>query len=175
MKYEYMNFSQFEEEVARIINILDRNYEDQVISSNDVLQIKSANTDDIKKTIIKSCLSNEDLLSKELGEEIEASPEEFELATNESIRILHDRGIKKHICAMLKSVTDDTFEVSKILISVLLPLSISGTVLIPINPIIYGFISIVISRMGIALYCKNPASSNDSETIFLRNPEKKKK
>ena len=74
-------------------------------------------------------------------------------ATNEAEKILKKPEMLKHICPALKSISGDAFEISKILVGVLLPLGIAGIIAIPLHPLIFGVIAIMISRAGIASIC----------------------
>lgn len=69
--------------------------------------------------------------------------------------IIGDLYAKTQICKALKSVTGDAFAVSKGLIPVFVTLSATGTITLPLNPLVIAFTSLLIARMGIAAFCKD--------------------
>jgi hypothetical protein len=69
--------------------------------------------------------------------------------------IVHQSGVRQRICAALTSGTGDAFDVGKILVPVLVPLSLAGTIAVPLTPIVTAAIALVIARMGVAAFCKD--------------------
>lgn len=63
--------------------------------------------------------------------------------------------IGKYICPALRSVSNDAFEIAKIITPVLAGLSLVGTVSFPLEPLFIGILSIIIARMGISSFCAN--------------------
>ena len=62
--------------------------------------------------------------------------------------------IRKYLCPALKSVSNDAFEIAKIITPILLGLIIAGKIVIDIEPLIFAAISIFIARGGIASMCE---------------------
>ena len=63
--------------------------------------------------------------------------------------------ILRYICPALSSVTGDVFEISKILVGVLVPLSIAGAIAIAWNPLVIAAGAFLITRAGITSICKD--------------------
>ncbi len=61
--------------------------------------------------------------------------------------------IRDYICAALTSGADDVFSIAKVLIPILLPLSLAGTIKVPPDTLSYAAVALVISKMGIATLC----------------------
>lgn len=59
----------------------------------------------------------------------------------------------RHLCPALESASDDAFEIAKIITPVLVTLVLAGNLSIPLEPVLFATISIVIARMGIASLC----------------------
>jgi len=76
-----------------------------------------------------------------------------EPASEQAKKLVAKKEIKKYLCAALKSVSDDVFEISKVITPILLSLSIAGTISIPLSPLLYASMAILISKMGIAMLC----------------------
>jgi hypothetical protein len=71
-----------------------------------------------------------------------------QVATN-----IKNKKIRKRICAALGTVTQDMFDLSKILIPVLIPLSLAQKIPLSPNPLVLGAVILLISKMGIAAFC----------------------
>jgi hypothetical protein len=66
---------------------------------------------------------------------------------------VEDHELKKRLCAALKSVSKDVTEISKVVVGVCLPLSLSGHSGIPLNPLLYAGIAMVIFSAGVSALC----------------------
>ena len=71
--------------------------------------------------------------------------------------------ILRYLCPALKSATGDAFDIAKIIIGVLVPLTIAGTITITISPWLIGFIALTISRMGIRAICEGYLNEIDQK------------
>ena len=74
-------------------------------------------------------------------------------AVTEVSKNIRDKKIRKRICAALGTVTQDMFDLSKILIPVLIPLSLAQKIPLSPNPLVLGTVILLISKMGIAAFC----------------------
>jgi hypothetical protein len=84
-----------------------------------------------------------------LGRKIEKITE----AKEKSGEIVNRTDFKRHACAALVSVANDVFAIAKVLTPVLAGLAIAGTIVVPLNPLIFGGIALGVSRMGISALC----------------------
>jgi hypothetical protein len=75
------------------------------------------------------------------------------LAKSEAENIIVQPTVKKRICAGLQSISDDLNNITDKIIEELWPLAIAGTLLIPQNPIIYGWIGILVYRATVKGFC----------------------
>jgi hypothetical protein len=63
--------------------------------------------------------------------------------------------IKQLICPALQSGAYDAVEMTKKIGPILIGASLAGTIAIPLNPMIFAMISLIIVRMGIEGFCQN--------------------
>jgi hypothetical protein len=61
--------------------------------------------------------------------------------------------IRQHICPSLKVLSDDAKDYAKVIAAAILPISIAGTIPIPLNPLLFAALAVVIARMGIKTFC----------------------
>lgn len=73
-------------------------------------------------------------------------------------RYLATPTLKQRICAALTGAGNDIFDVAKFLTPVVYTTSIAGVVAIPLNPVLYAWMALLIARMGINAYCTDPSS-----------------
>lgn len=77
----------------------------------------------------------------------------FRISQLKAEAIVEKPGIKKLLCPVLKSVTNDAFEISKVVTPVLTGAVIVGTISIPLNSVLFAAIGLVIARSGINSLC----------------------
>ncbi|NEP20061.1 MAG: hypothetical protein F6J97_24765 [Leptolyngbya sp. SIO4C1] len=70
-------------------------------------------------------------------------------------RLIQWKDIKDNLCPSLQGLSDDVFEITNTAISILAPLSIAGTLAIPLQPMLWGWIALIISRVGIRNFCRH--------------------
>jgi hypothetical protein len=69
-----------------------------------------------------------------------------------------------HLCGALQKVSNDAFEIAKILTTAIVPLALVGTVSIQFNPVLVAWIALLVSRMGIASLCAGIPKETDSKS-----------
>ncbi|HYN87755.1 MAG TPA: hypothetical protein VER55_04460 [Ardenticatenaceae bacterium] len=74
-------------------------------------------------------------------------------AEREARRVVKQPSVRCAHCAALKTVSDDTFAMAKIVTPVLLALVAAGTLTIPPLPILYAAVAYTSARSGIAAFC----------------------
>lgn len=74
-------------------------------------------------------------------------------STQEASKLLAKEDIRKRLCPALKSATDDVYDISKSVTPVLVGCVVAGTISIPLNPVLFAAIAVVIARMGISALC----------------------
>lgn len=77
-----------------------------------------------------------------------------ELAKSEAAAIIEHPVFKERACAALQSVSDDLDKITEKSTEALWALVIAGTVLAPQNPILYGWIGILVYRATVKGFCK---------------------
>ena len=92
------------------------------------------------------------------GEPIEAFGAEAE-----SIKVRRpDRGVRRHpafhalqcyLCPSLLSISNDAFEVARVITPLLVGLKLSGKVDIDLDPWLFAGIALMVERMGVAGFC----------------------
>lgn len=75
-------------------------------------------------------------------------------ATEDAKSLLLRPSILKHLCPALRTVSGDVFEISKVLVGVLVPLSVAGAISMPWNPLVIAAGAFLILRAGITAICK---------------------
>lgn len=61
--------------------------------------------------------------------------------------------LKEHLCPVLRSLTGDIFEYSKVVTPVVVALALAGTIAVPIAPAVVAGIVLFIARAGVESYC----------------------
>jgi hypothetical protein len=83
-----------------------------------------------------------------------------ELAKKEAEGIIAQPAFKERACAALQSVSNDLDEITKEATKTLWALVIAGTVIAPQNPILYGWIGVLVYRATVKGFCKEFQKSN---------------
>ncbi|MEH2026327.1 hypothetical protein [Nostoc sp.] len=81
------------------------------------------------------------------------STDGFEKSKQEVEEALKSKDIKKRICPALKSVTDEASNIANAITPVLVGAVLGGTLVIPLNPIFFGWMAVVIAKAGAAALC----------------------
>ena len=71
--------------------------------------------------------------------------------------------IMEHICPGLQTISNDAFEITKVITPILLGLAVTGTISIPMIPILFASIGLVIARMGTKTLCANYDENDDKK------------
>lgn len=74
-------------------------------------------------------------------------------AVEKAEELLERNDIRHYICPALQSISKDAYDIGKVLAAVLIPLALSNTISIPLDPVVFGLMAIMISKMGIASLC----------------------
>lgn len=100
--------------------------------------------------------NSKNLLPKSKDNEISKDLEDIQTLQellDSSERTIKQNKIKSKICPALKSIRDDLQDINKVVIKILVPIAIVGA--IPLNPLFFAGMSIVILKAGISTYCSN--------------------
>lgn len=65
------------------------------------------------------------------------------------------KAIRESCCPSLKLVSDDAFEIAKAIAPILVPLSLAGTIAVPVQPMLFAWIGLVIARLGVKNICED--------------------
>ena len=77
-----------------------------------------------------------------------------ERAEIEASRLIADHPlVRQRICEVLKSVNEDAKDLAKIVCAALFPLSIAGTIAVPMTPVLLMGIGLVVWRAGTNGFC----------------------
>ncbi len=77
----------------------------------------------------------------------------FAASQKEAEKIIQRQDFKQLICSSLTKVTDDAFEISKMMTPILIGAVLAETIVMPLNPILFGWVAILIARSGLAGFC----------------------
>jgi len=69
-------------------------------------------------------------------------------------RILNWEDIKNKLCPSIHFLSDDVFAIVNHIIGIAAPLSLGGTLSIPLQPMLWAWIILIISRVGVKNLCK---------------------
>lgn len=126
-------------------NIQLKEFENQVIKYSYLIYLKS------EAKSFGALPKVEDNVYKELlEEEVNDVKDLFEY----SQEVVQKNEVMDKLCPALKSISDDLKEISKVVVGVLLPLSLAPNLLIPLNPIIYSGIALIVFRAGVSSICE---------------------
>lgn len=75
------------------------------------------------------------------------------ISTQIASDVLKRKNVRELLCPALKSVTDDVFDISKSVTPVLTGCVVSGVISIPLTPVIFAAVAVVIVRMSVASLC----------------------
>jgi len=81
-------------------------------------------------------------------------------------KVLSWGATRRKLCPSLEVFSDDVFEISKAMIPVLVPLSLTGALAIPAQPVLYGWMALVAVRMGIKNLCRGYVKEESVEEEF---------
>lgn len=68
--------------------------------------------------------------------------------------VINWKEIRLSICPSIQGFSNDVFEVANTAISILAPLSIAGSLAISLQPMLWGWIILIISRVGLRQFCR---------------------
>jgi len=77
-------------------------------------------------------------------------------------KLVNRKDIQMIICPALQSISDDAFEIAKVITPLLSGLAVAGVLAIPLIPSLFAAIALVVARMGVASLCN---SQNNKDKI----------
>jgi hypothetical protein len=77
----------------------------------------------------------------------------FEESKKEAEEILQRQDIKAILCPALKNITNDAYDLANAITPLLFGAVLSGSIVIPLNPVFFGWMAIVIAKAGAAGLC----------------------
>jgi hypothetical protein len=92
-------------------------------------------------------------LSPSVLKMITSKMDEISQADDTAREVVERGGFRQYICAALRSVSDDAFEIAKVITPVLVPLALTGTIPIPPDPMIVAAIAVAVARVGTSTFC----------------------
>lgn len=78
-------------------------------------------------------------------------------------KLVSRKDIRQHLCPALQTVADDAFDIAKVVTPILVPMVLAGTISIPLNPLFFATIALVIARMGVASLCAGYPKRNEDK------------
>ena len=72
-----------------------------------------------------------------------------------AIEVVARKDIRAYICPPLQSLSNDAYDIAKVITPILIPLVLAGTLAIPLQPLIFSHISLILARMGVAALCED--------------------
>ncbi len=77
----------------------------------------------------------------------------FNESKKEAEAIIQRREFKQLVCSSLTKATDDAFEIANTMTPILIGAIIAETIVMPLNPILFGWLAVLIARSGLAGFC----------------------
>jgi len=75
---------------------------------------------------------------------------------SEANKLIKKNEVKNKLCIALRSAKDDIWEISKIVVTTIAPMLITGVIVITASiSWVLAIASVIIARMGIEVYCHN--------------------
>ncbi len=74
-------------------------------------------------------------------------------AKDEATKVIFKKDVRKYLCPILQSASKDANDIAKLITPILVPLILAGTLTIPLEPIIFAHLAMIIARMGVASMC----------------------
>ncbi|EKU96788.1 hypothetical protein Lepto7375DRAFT_0702 [Leptolyngbya sp. PCC 7375] len=133
-----------------------------VVSTKDETQRSGMNSVS-KENHVSSLASAKPILKdNHVNSVIKSLAREVMEARTALIHFLNWDDIRRACCSYLKDVPDDAFEVWKAIAPVLVPLSLTGSLSIPLQPMLWSVIGVVIAKAGIGKICKDIQNTKPS-------------
>lgn len=104
-------------------------------------------------TAIDLIQSTENLVRSASEDEAYAYSSGFDDSKKEAEKITKDKNVMKHICPGLKVCSGEAIDIAKNITPVLVGLVLTNAVVMPLNPILFGWIALVIANGGITSLC----------------------
>lgn len=113
-------------------------------------------------TLLASALYSEKVLSNSKSLASIPTKEVDQHKLHEAVQLakkeLRKANVKNLVCAALKSASTNIRDVAKIVGAALLPLSIAGTISLPITPLFYAAAALIVFDIGVNTYCRKRIS-----------------
>jgi hypothetical protein len=117
--------------------------------------------------IVAERLQIEDLMSSSRAAAADSpshSPEQdrqyrksVDQAISQAESVVSRKDILARLCPALRSASDDIREVATVVSAALLPLALSGVIAIPVTPLAFAAVALVIVRASVATLCSDVA------------------
>jgi hypothetical protein len=83
-----------------------------------------------------------------------------ETSEKQAAKILKRKDVLQYICPILMTGSSDTFTIANTLAQILAPLIIGGILAIPLMPVLFAAMAIIITRIGISTLCADSSQSS---------------
>jgi len=108
---------------------------------------------------------------KQFGESGRITPKKFsylweqrqKISEQKSRRLLEQREIRTRLCQALQTTPNDSFEIAKVITPLLIEMNTAGIISIPIIPVHFASITLVIARMGVTGLCSDNKKKADDK------------
>jgi hypothetical protein len=80
-------------------------------------------------------------------------PEEIARAKAHAEELIKQHPVLDRLCPAMKSVSGDLAEVAKTVAAAMLPLSLGPQAILPLTPLVFGALAVVVFRVGVRTVC----------------------
>ncbi|BAZ51222.1 hypothetical protein NIES4103_38710 [Nostoc sp. NIES-4103] len=115
-------------------------------------ELENFNIDTFQQQVIKAVelISFSESLDKS---QIRAFSGGSEKLQHEAEQLVQRKDVRQYICPALQSLTNDTFEIANKILPILIGAVLAGTLMIPLDPMFFGWIIVAIAKAGTASLC----------------------
>ena len=92
-------------------------------------------------------------ISTEESPELQSRQPEYDEKQKAEEELRKNKDLKRIICPVLIDVVDDASDIANAITPILVGAVVAGTLLIPLNPIFFGWLAVVIAKGGTKAIC----------------------
>jgi CobQ-like glutamine amidotransferase family enzyme len=86
-------------------------------------------------------------------EQVQPYSSGFEASKQEAEKYVARQEVKQTICQSLQALTGDIFEIANGITPVLVGAIVAGQITMPLNPLLFGWIALLLFRTGVKTFC----------------------
>lgn len=145
---------ELEEQVIEIDKSVNIEEKQQSIDEAEQLLVKKLNERTVGLFVPLPPNVSDEQLAEQKRKLAKAMAEQVYSNRKKAKEVLSEPDVKRIFCTSLGTFTGDAFEIAKAMVPVLVPLSLSGVLTIPVQAWLYAWMGVSIARIGVQNICK---------------------